>query len=182
MPHPPKVNVTYLCSQPFRNLPRKDGKTYCKSCSRHIPDLRNADAETVKKLLVRDGGESCGIFYRDQFSVNEKTQKGPTAFQLVAAGTLAFFVGSAKLPAQTMSDSVRTEQTDSSNVSQPSFEAAAVAENTSGDSAVAVSQNTRFPLKYRRVNLFWAGRFHWYLNWRFPFLHIKRQFMGKFRF
>lgn len=180
MPAPPKV--TYLCRQPSWKLPRKDGKTFCKSCSRHIPDLRGADEETVQQLLERDGGETCGIFSPGQFRINEETQKGPTAFQLIAAGTLAFFVSSTKLPAQTVTEPVRTEQTDSSSLNQPPPATITVTENTSEDSTVAVSRHSRLPLKYRRVRLFWLGNYEWYLSWRFPFLHIKRQFMGKFKF
>lgn len=181
MPHA-KPNVTYLCKQPSWNLPKKDGQTYCKSCRKNIPDLRDADAETIKALLERDGGETCGIFYPEQFTVNAQTQHGPGVLRLVLASALATFVAGEKLSAQA-ADSVKTEQHDTLRWPYINNEPAP---GTNAETVTAASeraiQPVRYPLKYRRLQLFRIGHHNVYLNWRFPFLHVRKPRMGRFRY
>ncbi len=181
--HNAKPNVTYLCKQPFWNLPEKNGQTYCKSCRKNIPDLCDADAETIKALLERDGGETCGIFYPEQFTVNTQTQHGPGVLRLVLAGALATFAAGEKLSAQA-ADSVKTEQHDT--LRWP-YVRNAPAPVTNEETAAAEVEATKIkpvkrPLKYSKLQLFRIGNRNVFLSWRFPFLHARRPFMGRFRY
>ncbi len=179
-----KPNVTYLCKQPSWNLPKKDGQTYCKSCRKTIPDLRDADAETIKALLERDGGETCGIFYPEQFTINAQTQHGPGVLRLVLAGALATFMAGAKLSAQSaLTDSLKTEQHETGRIPAANVENGKVVESDTVPAPVAAAvKPVKQPLKYRRLQLFKVGSRNVYLNWRFPFLHVRRPFMGRFKF
>src|SRR5687767_5863665 len=99
MPLQNNINVTYLCRQPSRNLQERNGETYCRACKKNIPDLRDTDLQTIRQLLHRDGGEICGIFYEDQFSINAGTKKSPTFLKLVVASALTVLT-TGKLSAQ----------------------------------------------------------------------------------
>jgi hypothetical protein len=175
----PRPTVTYLCSQPAWNLPKKNGQTFCKSCKKNIPDLRDADQETIKSLLERDGGTTCGIFDPGQFTVNAHTKRSPNVFRLVLAGALATFVSGAKLSAQATVDSVKTEQLDQDGYPVTTPEIVQPAVDTAKAEAPAPAQVTR--KRKGRIHLFWLGRREVYLSKRFPYVHSRRMgLMGKF--
>ena len=174
--------VTFLCKQPFWNFSEKDGQSFCKSCQRTIPDLREAEPETIAALLKRDGGESCGLFYRDQFEINEQTKKGPPVLRSVLASALTIFTAS-KFHSQTITDSVKTVQTDSvyfgkENPEEPVTETA----ETNSVQTQSHPSNYKKPFFKRRTHLFWLGSRDVWISWRFPFLHIRRPVRGRFKY
>lgn len=178
---PSAPKVSFLCKQPFWNFSEKDGQSWCKSCQRQIPDLREADPETIADLLKRDGGESCGLFYRDQFEINEQTKKGPPVLRIVLASALTIFTAS-KVHSQTVTDSVKTVQTDS--VSKPQNQSEAPAAEIVQNPVVQENYpvQAKRPLFTRRKHLFWLGRKDVWISWRFPFLHIRRPVRGRFKY
>lgn len=173
-----KIQVNYLCKQPFWNLPKKDGQTWCKSCKKHIPDLREADRETILELKRKDG-EACGIFYPDQFEVNEQTRKSPTVFRLILAGALTVFAAN-KASAQTVVDSVKTEQHDTSGISSQTETARPESNPVAAVDAAPATTSNKKPARRKRVHLFWLGSREFYLNGKLPFIHSHVMRMGKF--
>lgn len=179
-----RPHVTFLCEQPAWNLSKKVGRTWCTSCQRNIPDLRNASAKEIRELVERDGGESCGIFFPDQFAINPDTKTGPGIYRIMAASLLTVFVAGGKLHAQTQTLPAQTVQTDTSSSSSTAAAEQSVEAQRVADSTLLAQQLSpaEKPLRLRRVNLFRIGAYHYYLSWRFPFLHIRRQFMGRFKY
>lgn len=174
--------VTYLCEQPFWNLPRKDGQTWCKSCKKNIPDLRGADRKTVDAMLKRDGGETCGIFYPDQFEINAETRKSPTVLRLVLASAITIF-SAGKISSQSIIEPAKTEQHDTSQTSQTSV-AEPVRSNPTPDQTADEDKPMDAVRSFfsRRLVLFTIGRREFYVNWKMPFIHTqKARFMGKFK-
>ena len=88
------IKVEYLCRQPFWLFEKKGKAEFCKVCKHVIVDYSDSDEETIQQALKRSGGQTCGIFYPDQFIINEETKRSPALYRLVYASAITFLARS----------------------------------------------------------------------------------------
>lgn len=176
--------VNYLCHQPLWLKSKRNGKYWCNSCSKNIPDLREADAETIRRHAQEDGDETCGIFYPDLFEENIHTRKGPALAKIILTGAIAGFAGMKQANAQTIADTVKTEQ----HIAQPSTgdstktSVQSPAKESFGESLENWFSPRKIGKARKKINLFWIGSRQFYLNSKPPFIHSRVVWMGKFKY
>ena len=172
-----KIQLDYSCHQPFWNFKKQDGDKYCKHCKHKTYDFSHATPEEILLVLQQNNGKACGSFYKDQVEINEHTKHSPRAYKIALASVISFFAATEVDAQSTVTDTIKTEQI----VISPSQEKTRVYEqDEKGNEITTCPVNTesepattyRRHRKHLRIG-------NYYLNWRFPFVHILLFFLEK---
>jgi hypothetical protein len=173
------IHIEYLCNEPFWKFTKKGNESYCKVCKHHINDFSNFSKNDAIEYITKQGGETCGIFFKDQFIIDNDTEVGTSFKSLLFAGGLTVLLNTT-VSAQSNRDSIKIEQKSSwdSTVLKRLVRDQVTENDTASINNEKVS-NILFKNKKHRLRI---GRTLFYINGRFPFLHIHRIRMGKIRY
>ncbi len=170
-----KIHVEYLCNQPFWNFKKSGNNSFCKVCKENIHDFTSSEIQSVKQKITGNGGQICGSFYKEQFVIDEYTQKSPNHLKMLLVGAISMLTATFKLEAQKLkNDSAKVEQLQSPNQTNTS---------TSRDSLnsrpITASSDTTKPSTeastHKKVNrgarICKIGNRTFYISWRPLFFH-----------
>ena len=174
------IHIDYLCNEPFWKFTKVGKHEYCKVCKHKIADFTNLDKQTTIDAIHEAGGETCGIFYEDQFVIDNSTQVGPSFATLIFASTLVASVAIDANAQTSKSDSVKSEQFSEYNSVQLAYPQREdilleCSTNIAKEKSVS-SSNTK---RKHRINI---GKYRIYFNSRFPFIHISKARRGRIKY
>jgi hypothetical protein len=169
------IHIDYLCNVPFWKFTKTDDGKFCKVCRHKIKDFTNLDTHTSIATVKQLGGETCGLFFKDQFTIDNKTQKSSLITNLILASGLTTILN-VNSNAQTNNDTIKTEQTvvDSLNLKTATEQTGSHNCKTNPDEQINCVTTENKKKHYLRLG-------NWFINvnGRFPFLHIRRMLKGK---
>lgn len=173
------IHVEYLCNEPFWKFSKTGEHEYCKVCGHHIKDFTGLDRKSTIETIKQTGGETCGVFYEDQFVIDDKTKNGTTLFKVILASSLSAFVATNSNANIKEAHNIITEQGISSGLLQS--DKIGDEDSTSQCVAYVKGEDDVNPIAKRKRHYLKIGKTRIYINARFPFLHIRKMRKGRIK-
>jgi hypothetical protein len=170
------IHVDYLCSQPGWKFRRERNADFCMHCKESIHKLDQKEPEEINALLKAHNNRMCGVFFEEQFIIDEHTHRSSPLYKLIIAGIISWFSASFRLNAQSEAGNpVKVEQHylgNDSTISDPVI----VQENIKTPECVKAETPVvkKKPVKYLRI-----GMRRIYVSGRFPFVHVRKIRRGR---
>jgi hypothetical protein len=175
MDKPTDIHIDYLCNAPFWKFTKTDDGQFCKVCRHQIKDFTHLDTNMSVETMKQMGGETCGLFFKNQFTLDDKTQKSSVITNLILATGLTTILN-VNANAQIHNDTIKTEQTVVDSLNLKTNEEQTVGKNCKTNADEHVNHDTTEKKKKHYLRL---GNWYINVNGRFPFLHIRRMLRGK---
>ena len=167
------IKISYLCNEPFWKFTKTNNSEYCKTCRHSLYDFTALNEVETIQFLQNSDGKTCGIFYENQFLIDNETKKGPSLIALLLTGSLTVAinnnVNAEYLPLTTLV----TEQSNEFNIKKPKH-----VERTNHSKQLAANKNkvSRMPKNiYKKEQPLKIGNLNIYMDLKFPFIHIKKR-------
>jgi len=172
------IRVEYLCNEPFWKFTTSEKTSHCKVCKHTLKDYTEMAEPEIRALLDQNNGNLCGIFFKDQFAIDENTKHGKTFKQLLLAGSLTTFFSLSAASQNTVNNSVKTEQ----YINYEAADYGLVKDSIQVKEDVRPNEpqcRKQEPARKKR-RYFRIGRNRYYVNSSVPFIHKKATRVGKF--
>jgi len=171
------IRVEYLCNEPFWKFTKTGTNEYCKVCKHQIKDFTNLDKQSAFDAINEAADGTCGIFFKDQFLIDDRTQIGASFKTLLFVSSLSTLLTLNANAQNSNYESTKTEQRPDSlfkkntePIRQDSIlKCVTYEKDDAGLTSVA----------YKKKHRLRIGRVSIYINGRFPFLHIHKMRRGR---
>lgn len=175
-----QIHVDYLCKEPFWKFTKRDDNQYCKVCKEDIIDFTQWDEKSVIDHLKLKDGNSCGLFYKEQFIIDDATQTGPSLKAMLIAGGLSS-VFSIQGLAQKEETGNNTKIELQKDIPIVYLENVNYSEVEKCDTTVLqTGDKPEKEKKVRKKHRLYIGNSMIFINFKFPFLHVVKPYRGKF--
>lgn len=175
-----QIHVDYLCKEPFWKFTKRGHNQFCTACKEEIVDFTQWNEKSVIDQLKQKDGNSCGLFYKDQFIIDNTTQTGPSLKAMILAGGLSSVFSTQSL---TQNETIVNEIIEiHKDAYVDHFENVDFIKAENCDSlCIDTKDEPEKEKKYRKRHALYIGMTRIYVNFKFPFLHIHRIRMGKLK-
>lgn len=172
------IHIEYLCNEPFWKFAKIGENQFCKVCRHQIKDFSNLSKKSAIDTIRLTGGEACGLFYKDQFIIDNNTQNGKSLKNIILASSLSTLVAFNSNAQNIKKDSTKIEQQADSLINSKNY----VNQDTTQECLPYIkneqlNDSTSLKKKPRRI-----GQIVILFNGRFPFIHIRKIRRGKMRY